>query len=79
MVRYSYPCTGLERSLGVQDVEAAYVFFLVFSSLYSKWKGLKVSNDLFGMTVKKLSLYWPKEAIGASRSGSSQNFKTAGI
>ena len=57
MVRYSYPCTGLERPLGVQDVDAAYVFFLVFSALNSKWKGLKVSNDLFGMTVKKLSLY----------------------
>jgi hypothetical protein len=41
--------------------------------------GLKVSNDLFGMTVKKLSLYWPKEATGAPRSGSSQNFKTTGI
>jgi hypothetical protein len=41
--------------------------------------GLKVSNDLFGMTVKKISLYWPKEVTGAPRSGSSQNFKTAGI
>jgi hypothetical protein len=33
MVRYSYPCTGLERPLGVQVVDADYVFFLVFSSL----------------------------------------------
>jgi len=41
--------------------------------------GLKVSNDLFGMTVKKLSLYWAKEATGAQRSGNSQSFKTTGI
>jgi hypothetical protein len=33
MVRYGYPCTSLERLLGVQKVDAAYVFFLVFSSL----------------------------------------------
>jgi hypothetical protein len=33
MVRYSYPFTGLKRPLGVQEVDAAYVFFLVFSSL----------------------------------------------
>jgi hypothetical protein len=33
MVRYRYPCTGLERPLGVQEVDAAYVFFHVFSSL----------------------------------------------